>query len=55
MLKKYRNYKCFDPNKTILGSSHRKMNKPVTLSNVVFSKEATKIDEIFTIDLTFTK
>ena len=46
MLQKYRNYKCFDPNKTILDSSHRKMSKPVTLSNFMFSKKATKIDEI---------
>ena len=52
MLQKYRNYKCFDPNKTILDSSHRKMNKPVTLSNFMFSKKATKIHEIFTVDLT---
>ena len=55
MLQKYRNYKCFDPNKTILGSSHRKMNEPVTLSYFMFSKKATKFDKIFTADLTLTK
>ena len=54
MLQKYRNYKCFDPNKTILGSSHRKMNEPVTLSYFMFSKKATKFDKIFTVDLTLT-